>query len=131
MWPYKHHLRYSKWDADGKCLNTRDVAFFYINFLTQLVFIYVLLWQKEHPKPGGHYSGITRMAYLPDNEEGNDVLKLLEKAFDQKLIFTVGTSRTTGRDNQVTWNDIHHKTSISGGPSWYSTPVCDSYFLSV
>uniref|UniRef100_A0A3Q3B4G2 E3 ubiquitin-protein ligase n=1 Tax=Kryptolebias marmoratus TaxID=37003 RepID=A0A3Q3B4G2_KRYMA len=71
---------------------------------------------EKHPQPGQYYSGINRTAYLPDNKEGNEVLKLLEKAFEQKLIFTVGTSRTTGLDHQVTWNDIHHKTSIFGYP---------------
>ncbi|XP_054473047.1 E3 ubiquitin-protein ligase DTX3L-like [Anoplopoma fimbria] len=79
--------------------------------------------QKEnHSNPGQYYSGINRSAYLPDNKEGKEVLGLLKKAFDQKLIFTVGTSRTTGRDNQVTWNDIHHKTSPTGGPQCYGYP---------
>ncbi|GLD47263.1 E3 ubiquitin-protein ligase DTX3L-like isoform X1 [Lates japonicus] len=77
---------------------------------------------EKHPKPGQYYSGINRRAYLPDNNEGNEVLKLLKKAFDRKLIFTVGTSRTTGIENQVTWNDIHHKTSTSGGPECFGYP---------
>lgn len=82
--------------------------------------VYVLLLQEQHPNPGRHYSGIKRTAYLPDSKEGNEVLQLLKRAFDQKLIFTVGTSRTTGMENQVTWNDIHHKTSPTGGPERYS-----------
>ncbi|XP_047188509.1 E3 ubiquitin-protein ligase DTX3L-like isoform X2 [Scophthalmus maximus] len=77
---------------------------------------------EQHPKPGQWYSGINRTAYLPDNKEGREVLQLLKKAFDQKLIFTVGTSRTTGMENQVTWNDIHHKTSSSGGPENFGYP---------
>ncbi|XP_044204057.1 E3 ubiquitin-protein ligase DTX3L [Thunnus albacares] len=77
---------------------------------------------EKHPNPGQRYSGIHRTAYLPDNKEGNEVLHLLKKAFDQKLIFTVGTSRTTGMDNMVTWNDIHHKTSVSGGPESFGYP---------
>nr|XP_033481874.1 E3 ubiquitin-protein ligase DTX3L-like [Epinephelus lanceolatus] len=80
---------------------------------------------KKHPNPGKHYSGIHRTAYLPDNKEGREVMSLLKKAFDQKLIFTVGTSRTTGADNQVTWNDIHHKTNISGGPERFGYPDPD------
>lgn len=72
--------------------------------------------QEKHPNPGQSFTGAERTAYLPDNKEGNEVLTLLTKAFDQKLIFTVGTSRTTGYENQVTWNDIHHKTSMTGGP---------------
>nr|XP_043870810.1 E3 ubiquitin-protein ligase DTX3L-like [Solea senegalensis]XP_043870811.1 E3 ubiquitin-protein ligase DTX3L-like [Solea senegalensis] len=80
---------------------------------------------EKHPKPGKYFSGINRRAYLPDNKEGKEVLKLLNKAFDQKLIFTVGMSRTTGMDNQVTWNDIHHKTSTGGGPQCFGYPDPD------
>ncbi|XP_034726394.1 E3 ubiquitin-protein ligase DTX3L [Etheostoma cragini] len=83
---------------------------------------------KNHPNPGHFYSGIRRTAYLPDNKEGREVLGLLKKAFDQKLIFTVGTSRTSGMENQVTWNDIHHKTSITGGPLCFGYP--DPSYLS-
>ncbi|XP_043978906.1 uncharacterized protein LOC122834485 [Gambusia affinis] len=83
---------------------------------------------ENHPNPGQFYGGTIRHAYLPDNKEGNEVLLLLKKAFDQKLIFTVGASRTTGAENMVTWNDIHHKTSISGGPQLYGYP--DENYLS-
>ncbi|XP_029286512.1 uncharacterized protein LOC115007705 isoform X2 [Cottoperca gobio] len=77
---------------------------------------------EKHSNPGQYFTGIHRTAYLPDNNEGREVLHLLEKAFDQKLIFTVGTSRTTGRDNQVTWNDIHHKTNTTGGSDGFGYP---------
>ncbi|XP_030634367.1 E3 ubiquitin-protein ligase DTX3L [Chanos chanos] len=81
--------------------------------------------KKNHPNPGRCYQGTQRQAYLPDNEEGRHVLRLLRRAFDQKLIFTVGTSRTTGADDAVTWNDIHHKTSCSGGPQSFGYPDPD------
>ncbi|KAM6980770.1 E3 ubiquitin-protein ligase DTX3L-like [Aplochiton taeniatus] len=79
-------------------------------------------FQAKHPSPGKHYQATSRTAYLPDNTEGNEVLTLLKRAFDQKLIFTVGTSRTNGIDNCVTWNDIHHKTSLNGGILSYGYP---------
>ncbi|XP_041835992.1 E3 ubiquitin-protein ligase DTX3L-like [Melanotaenia boesemani] len=79
----------------------------------------------KHPNPGQRYFGTRRVAYLPYNKEGKEVLQLLKKAFDQKLTFTVGTSRTTGSENQVTWNDIHHKTSPSGGPQCFGYPDPD------
>lgn len=63
----------------------------------------------------GSYSGTSRYAYLPDCPKGRKVLELLRKAFDYRLIFTVGTSVTTGATNTVVWAGIHHKTSISGG----------------
>lgn len=69
------------------------------------------------------FNGSNRTAYLPNNREGKEVLQLLKKAFDQRLIFTIGQSRTTGADNQVTWNDIHHKTSTRGGPTEYGSSV--------
>ena len=71
---------------------------------------------QEHPNPSQRYDGTRRTGYFPDNREGNEVLQLLRRAFDAGLVFTVGTSVTTGMQNQVTWNDIHHKTSIYGGP---------------
>ena len=43
------------------------------------------------------------------------VLRLLKEAFDARLTFTVGRSVTSGQDNIVTWNDIHHKTNMTGG----------------
>ncbi|XP_057217699.1 E3 ubiquitin-protein ligase DTX3L [Triplophysa rosa] len=78
--------------------------------------------QDEHPNPGRSYQGAARTAYLPDSSEGRKVLKLLERAFDQRLTFTIGHSSTTGRNNVVTWNDIHHKTSRTGGPTNYGYP---------
>ncbi|XP_048099583.1 E3 ubiquitin-protein ligase DTX3L [Alosa alosa] len=83
---------------------------------------------EEHPSPGQPYEGASRTAYLPDSSEGRKVLGLLQRAFDQRLIFTIGRSSTSGRNNVVTWNDIHHKTSRSGGPSSYGYP--DPEYLS-
>ena len=72
---------------------------------------------RKHPHPGETYSSTSRTAYLPDNREGKEVLALLRRAFDARLVFTVGgTSITSGLRNQITWNGIHHKTNISGGP---------------
>ncbi|CAH1250764.1 DTX3L [Branchiostoma lanceolatum] len=75
-----------------------------------------------HPNPGRPYKGTRRMAFLPDNREGREVLQLLRRAFDSRLVFTVGTSVTTGETDVVIWNDIHHKTSPYDGPSNYGYP---------
>lgn len=80
------------------------------------------LQAPEHPNPGVRYPGTNRVAYLPDSPEGNRVLGLLRRAFEQRLIFTIGTSMTTGMQNVITWNDIHHKTSIFGGPRCFGFP---------
>ncbi|XP_039096580.1 E3 ubiquitin-protein ligase DTX3L [Hyaena hyaena] len=80
---------------------------------------------EKHPNPGKTYAGVQRTAYLPNNEEGNEVLRLLRRAFDQKLIFTVGESRVLGKSDVITWNDIHHKTSRFGGPQNFGYPDPD------
>ncbi|NXI95016.1 DTX3L ligase, partial [Psophia crepitans] len=80
---------------------------------------------SNHPNPGQPYSATFRTAYLPDNKEGQEILQLLRRAFNQKLIFTVGQSRTTGAQGVITWNDIHHKTSMCGGPTNFGYPDPD------
>lgn len=70
----------------------------------------------NHPHPGRQFTGDTRYAYLPDSPEGREVLGLLKRAFNAKLIFTVGKSATHNRDNTIIWSsDIHHKTCRDGG----------------
>ncbi|XP_076456917.1 uncharacterized protein LOC143291132 [Babylonia areolata] len=83
---------------------------------------------SEHPNPGQSYRGTGRRAYLPDSAEGRKVYRLLRVAFESRLVFTVGRSVTTGADNVVTWNDIHHKTSPHGGATNFGYP--DPYYLS-
>ncbi|NXK13242.1 DTX3L ligase, partial [Herpetotheres cachinnans] len=80
---------------------------------------------RNHPNPGKPYCATSRTAYLPDNKEGQEILQLLKRAFNQKLIFTVGQSRTTGAQGVITWNDIHHKTSMTGGPTNFGYPDPD------
>lgn len=81
----------------------------------------------EHPNPGKRYTGTRRVAYLPKNKEGEEVLELLKTAWNRRLIFTVGTSVTTGRSNTVVWSGIHHKTQTYGGSSNYGYPD-EGYF---
>ena len=78
-------------------------------------------------KDGKYYHGTTRKAYLPNNDEGNEIYGLLEKAFYRGLLFTVGISITSGAKNTVTWNGVHHKTSLYGGVAAHGYP--DSTYL--
>jgi deltex-like protein len=71
---------------------------------------------SRHSQPGQPFMGTVRNAYLPNNPEGKYVLQLLQRAFNDQHVFTIGQSSTTGKDNVVVWNDIHHKTQIDGGP---------------
>jgi deltex-like protein len=68
-----------------------------------------------HDHPGRPYAGTTRVAYVPDNAEGRDLLRRLCRAFARGVTFAVGTSFTTGRTDVAVWTSIHHKTSLSGG----------------
>ncbi|GFR67099.1 E3 ubiquitin-protein ligase DTX3L [Elysia marginata] len=77
---------------------------------------------SRHPEPGKRFTAVKRDAYLPATEEGNKVLRLLRVAFVRRLTFTIGDSRTTGREGVITWNDIHHKTSLKEGQYGYPDP---------
>jgi hypothetical protein len=68
-----------------------------------------------HDNPGQRQSSKSAIAYLPNNAEGQMLLKRLKHAFMHGLTFTVGTSMTTNIPNQCTWSSIHHKTQPSGG----------------
>eukprot|EP01126_Amoeba_proteus_P039036 TRINITY_DN4098_c0_g2_i6.p1 TRINITY_DN4098_c0_g2~~TRINITY_DN4098_c0_g2_i6.p1 ORF type:complete len:119 (+),score=16.72 TRINITY_DN4098_c0_g2_i6:585-941(+) len=95
-----------------------NISILFFNLLSPLI----SFSGPEHPQPGAMYTGTSRTAYLPDDEKGNEVLRLLDIAWERKLTFTVGTSVTTGTSNSVVWNGIHHKTAMSGGTSNYGYP---------
>jgi deltex len=48
-------------------------------------------------------------------------------AFDRRLIFTIGRSVTTGMEDVITWNEIHHKTDL--GLSQYGHGYPDPEYL--
>ncbi|KAI4902071.1 hypothetical protein NFI96_033533 [Prochilodus magdalenae] len=78
----------------------------------------------EHPNPGQPYTcrGFPRFGFLPDNDKGRKVLELLKVAWTRRLIFTVGTSSTTGEPDTVVWNEIHHKTEMMSNVSGHGYP---------
>lgn len=80
-----------------------------------------------HEKPGNPYTGATRTAYLPNNSEGRKLLVRLKHAWTHGLIFTVGTSLTSGESDVVTWSSIPHKTSLNGGE--YGWPDTNSNYF--
>ncbi|CAG2193656.1 DTX [Mytilus edulis] len=61
------------------------------------------------------YGGVQGSCLSSKQHKGKLIADLLRIAFDRKLVFTIGHSRTTGQEGVVTWNDIHHKTSSSYG----------------
>lgn len=50
------------------------------------------------------------------------VLELLKVAWKRRLIFTVGTSSTTGETDTVVWNEIHHKTEMDRNLTGHGYP---------
>eukprot|EP00918_Siedleckia_nematoides_P034426 GHVU01074895.1.p3 GENE.GHVU01074895.1~~GHVU01074895.1.p3 ORF type:complete len:111 (-),score=11.06 GHVU01074895.1:1141-1473(-) len=42
--------------------------------------------------------------------------------YAQGHMFCIGRSLTTGHDDVVVWNGIHHKTSLYGGPAFHGYP---------
>ena len=75
-----------------------------------------------NPTTGKQFHGDSRVCYVPDSQEGREVLALLVKAFRRRLTFTVGFSVVRGRDNLIVWNGIHHKTNTNRGSSHYGYP---------
>lgn len=68
------------------------------------------LQSPEHPNPGRSYKGISCVAYFPDTQEGKQLLKLLRKAFDARLVFTV--SQTAANESgQVVLDGLELKTT--------------------
>lgn len=85
---------------------------------------------SAHPHPGQPYSGTNRRAFIPASVAGLAVLRKFLRAWDARVLFTVGTSLTTGRQNCVVWGSVHHKTNIGGGPHQFGFPD-PSYLASV
>jgi deltex-like protein len=83
--------------------------------------------KSYHPHPGVPFSGASRVAYLPNNHLGQELLVRMQYAFCHGLSFMVGTSLTTAQPNVVTWASIHHKTCLSGGTQSFGFPD-ESYF---
>jgi len=79
----------------------------------------------EHPRPGHPYERLYLTTYLPNNAEGQAVCEMLKRAFEARLLFTIGKSCSTGEDNQILWNFVEHKTNLLGGPSNYGYPDPD------
>ncbi|XP_029384977.1 E3 ubiquitin-protein ligase DTX3L1 isoform X2 [Echeneis naucrates] len=91
----------------------RDLPGFPDDNTIQINYIFKDGVQSEvHPHPGQSYSGMRLCAFLPDSREGRKVLKLLEKAFNQQLLFTF-TTDTNGRD--VITASVPFKTQQDGG----------------
>lgn len=71
--------------------------------------------------PGGRRAGGAGWA-SDGRARPPQVLKLLIVAWDRRLIFTIGTSNTTGESDTVVWNEIHHKTEFGSNLTGHGYP---------
>lgn len=77
--------------------------------------------RSYHPHPGRCHGAASMQAYLPDNQEGHELLARLQMAFQ------CGLTATVSINDHIVWV-IHHKTSPDGGASWNGYP--DMKYLS-
>lgn len=56
-----------------------------------------------HDNPGKPHGAKDATAYLPNNRDGQDLLKRFKYSFMHGLSFAVGTSLTTRAADQCTW----------------------------
>ena len=70
---------------------------------------------QSQPQPGKPFyaGGFPRTAFLPGSSRGQRVLHMLITAFKRGLTFTIGRSVSSGEENCLTWNGIHHKTLVN------------------
>ena len=80
--------------------------------------------EDTHPNPGKPFyaKSFPRHSFLPDNEKGSRVLRMLMTAFQRRLTFTIGRSITRGEEDCVVWNGIHHKTVVNDNGSGHGYP---------
>uniref|UniRef100_A0A8C5F5P0 E3 ubiquitin-protein ligase n=1 Tax=Gadus morhua TaxID=8049 RepID=A0A8C5F5P0_GADMO len=78
----------------------------------------------EDVNPGKPFTarGFPRHCYLPDTPKGRQVLGLLVVAWERRLVFTVGRSCTSGEEDTVVWNQVHHKTEFGSNLTGHGYP---------
>ncbi|EAS04646.2 deltex-like protein (macronuclear) [Tetrahymena thermophila SB210] len=73
-------------------------------------------------KNGNHVPSTSRIGYLPNTEEARKILEMFKIAFKRRLLYTIGKSVTTGKDNRIIWNGVHFKTNTYGGSAQFGYP---------
>ena len=76
-----------------------------------------------HEHPGKVYGATIRTTYLPQTVDGCLLLQRLKYAWMRGLVFSIGTSKSSGVKNCVVWDSgIPHKTILLGGPFGFPDP---------
>lgn len=85
--------------------------------------INIFLYSPSSVNQEGPYNGILTNAFMPNNNEGKELTDMLQKAWNQDLLFRV----TRG---QLVLNGIElkfHKTTVDGGLHSYPDPMYTMY----
>lgn len=91
----------------------------------------IIQWRQTKPNNNKHnylYGSLSRLYVMPSSHLSNatikptmnfvwnqyhhflQVLNLLSIAWERRLVFTIGRSVTTGREDVVTWSGVEHRT---------------------
>ena len=57
-----------------------------------------MYFEAAHPDPGRAYDGSIMKAFFKDNADSDDVIRLLKKAFDSRVLVTLSPL------GKLTWN---------------------------
>lgn len=67
------------------------------------------------PLPGERFPEYRMVTFLPNNSEGQEVVRLLTVAWNRRLLFRIGLNPETGRMDRIVINGFELKTSRHGG----------------
>lgn len=71
--------------------------------------------ELEHPLPGESFEGLEMQTYLPNNSEGQEIIRMLRIAWSRRLLFRIGYNPNSKRWDKVVPNGFEFKTSQFGG----------------
>lgn len=78
--------------------------------------------QRGQGRREARLEGLGPLTHMPILVPTRQVLRLLITAWERRLIFTIGTSSTTGESDTVVWNEIHHKTEFGSNLTGHGYP---------
>ena len=76
----------------------------------------------DMPLPGETFNGLKLTSFLPNNQEGQEMVRLLNIAWERGLLFRVGFNPQTNRMDQVVPNGFEFKLRRDGGILFHGFP---------
>jgi deltex-like protein len=69
----------------------------------------------DFPLPGERFESFKFVTYLPNNSEGQNVLRMLGLAWNRRLLFRIGYNQVSKRLDKIVLNGLELKTNRVGG----------------